>query len=125
AAEARLFHRRALAIALAVGGAASVAQPLTGHAIAAALVEHQPLKFAAAEAHFRTGRAVPMRVGGIPDVATGEVPYALVIPRGLSFLAHEDPSAEVTGLDRFPRELSPNVLVVHTAFDVMVGRGAA
>lgn len=119
------LHRRALAIALAVGGAASVAQPLTGHVIAAALVEHQPIKFAAAEAHFRTGRAVPIHLGGVPDVETGEVPYAIVIPRGLSILAHEDPNAEVTGLDKFPRDLWPNVLVVHTAFDVMVGAGVA
>src|ERR671923_19824 len=51
-----------LPFALAVGGAASVAQPLTGHVIAAALVEPQPLKFAAAEAHFKTGRAVPMHL---------------------------------------------------------------
>lgn len=34
-----------------------------------------------------------------------------------------DPDAEVMGLDQVPRELEPNVLLVHLAFQVMVAIG--
>jgi cytochrome d ubiquinol oxidase subunit I len=41
----------------------------------------------------------------------------------LSFLAHGDFQAEVKGLDQFPVEEWPPVLVTHVAFQVMVGCG--
>src|SRR4029079_14444742 len=41
----------------------------------------------------------------------------------LSFMAHGDFNAEVTGLDRFPKEERPPVMIVHIAFQVMVGPG--
>src|SRR5262249_11389113 len=46
------------------------------------------------------------------------------IPRLLSFLAHADFNAEVTGLDKFPRNEWPPVLPVHFAFQIMVGCGS-
>ena len=62
-----LFHRRALAIALAVGGVAAFLQPVSGDISARAVAEHQPAKLAALEAHFKTEAGAPLRVGGIPD----------------------------------------------------------
>ena len=44
------FHRRALTIALMVGGPAAVLQPLSGDFAARHLAVHQPVKLAAAEA---------------------------------------------------------------------------
>ena len=41
----------------------------------------------------------------------------------LSFLAHGNFKAEVIGLDQFPKEDRPPVLVTHIAFQVMVGAG--
>ncbi len=41
----------------------------------------------------------------------------------LSFLAHGDFNAEVTGLDKFPVEEWPPVVVTHIAFQIMVGCG--
>jgi cytochrome bd ubiquinol oxidase subunit I len=51
------------------------------------------------------------------------VDYALKIPGALSFLAHGDFDAEVTGLDRIPKENHPPILITHIAFQVMVGLG--
>ena len=121
--RANAFHRRALAIALLVGAPAAVLQPISGDLSARAVAENQPAKLAAMEAHFETGRHVPLIVGGIPDPDRRETRYAVRIPGGLSFLAFHDVNAEVKGLEEFPRADWPNVPIVHTAFQVMVGLG--
>ena len=118
------YHRSGLGIAMAVGAATAVLQPLSGDVSARAVAEYQPAKLAAAEAHFETARGAPLTIGGIPT-ADGEVRFAIRIPYGLSLLAHHDPDAVVTGLDAFPRDEWPNVLITHTAFQVMVGLGFA
>jgi cytochrome bd ubiquinol oxidase subunit I len=117
------FHRRALSVALLVGAPAAVLQPISGDLSARAVAEYQPAKLAAMETHFKTGRRVPLVIGGWPDMATGQTRYAIRIPGGLSFLAFHDVDAEVKGLDQVPRADWPNVPIVHTAFQLMVGLG--
>ena len=117
------FHRAALAVSLAVGGAGALLQPLSGDFSARQVAEHQPVKLAAMEAHFHTGRGAPLLVGGIVDADAAETRWALEIPYGLSLLAFHDPGAEVRGLLDFPRDTWPNPLLVHLAFDAMVGLG--
>jgi cytochrome bd ubiquinol oxidase subunit I len=117
------FHRRALAIALAVGAPAAVLQPLSGDLSARYLARAQPAKLAAAETLFETRTHAPLTVGGWPDVEQRTVRFGLEIPSGLSLLARHDPAAEVTGLDRIPRDEWPNVPLVHLAFQLMVGLG--
>jgi cytochrome d ubiquinol oxidase subunit I len=119
------FHRRALSIALMVGGPAAVLQPLSGDLSARAVARYQPAKLAAMESHFETARGAPLVIGGWPDMDARETRYALEIPGGLSFLAWHDPDAEVQGLDRFPRADWPHVPTVHVAFQLMVALGTA
>jgi cytochrome d ubiquinol oxidase subunit I len=118
------FHRAALGLALAVGGGAALLQPLSGDLSARQVAVHQPVKLAALEGHFRTERGAPLRLGGIPDAAAAETRFALELPKGLSLLAFHDPDAEVKGLLDFPRDVWPNPLLVHLAFQVMVGLGS-
>ena len=99
-----LFHRKALQIALAVGGAAAVLQPFSGDMSARFLGRNQPLKLAALEGQFETERGAPLRIGGIPDVAARTTRYAIEVPGGLSLLAYHDPDARVQGLSAFPRD---------------------
>jgi cytochrome d ubiquinol oxidase subunit I len=120
-----LFHRHALAIALAVGGTAAVLLPLSGDYNARFIARDQPVKLAAMEGQFRTERGAPLRIGGIPDAASGTTRYGLEIPRALSLLAFHDPDAEVKGLLDFPRADWPDPLLVHGAFQVMVACGTA
>jgi len=120
---ANLFHRRALVVALLVGGPAALLQPLSGDRSAKMVAAEQPAKFAAMEGHFRTGRGAPFVLGGIPDADAQTVRYAIEIPKVLSFLAHGDFDAEVTGLDRVPRDEWPNVPLVHWSFQLMVAFG--
>lgn len=119
------FHRRALAIALGVGGLASLAQPISGDYAARVVARTQPAKLAAMEGQFRTERRAPLRIGGLPDPAAGRTRYALEIPGGLSMLAYHDIDAEVVGLDAFPPADRPPVRVVHLAFQTMVACGMA
>jgi cytochrome d ubiquinol oxidase subunit I len=120
-----LFHRRALAIALAVGGSTAVLMPLSGDILAKATARNQPAKLAAFEGQFKTERGAPLRIGGIPDSETGTTRFAIEIPYGLSLLAFNDPQAVVKGLDAFPRDEWPPVTIVHIAFQIMVAAGLA
>lgn len=117
------FHRHALGITLTMGGIAALLQPLSGDLSAQAVARYQPVKLAALEGQFKTQKRAPLRIGGIPDVERRETPYALEIPGGLSFLAQHDINAEIKGLEAFPREHWPNTLLVHAAFQIMVGMG--
>jgi cytochrome d ubiquinol oxidase subunit I len=117
------LHRRALEIALVVGGVATVMQPISGDVLARTVAHHQPAKFAAFEALFRTHEGAPFLLGGLPDADGREVRYGIEIPYGLSLLLYHDPHASVTGLDAIPREDWPPVAVVHLAFQVMVATG--
>jgi cytochrome d ubiquinol oxidase subunit I len=118
-----LFHRKALYIALAVGGLAAVIQPVSGDVLAKVVARNQPLKLAAFEGQFESERGAPLRIGGIPDVDEGKTKYALEIPFALSLLAYNDPGAEVKGLEDFPRDQWPPVAIVHLAFQIMVASG--
>jgi cytochrome d ubiquinol oxidase subunit I len=118
-----LFHRRALELAIAMGGISAILQPLSGDLLSKAVAQNQPVKLAAMEGHFRTERGAPLRVGGLPDVERRETPYAIEIPGFLSFLGYGDFDATVRGLEEFPRDLWPPVAAVHISFQIMVGAG--
>jgi cytochrome d ubiquinol oxidase subunit I len=119
------FHRRALAVALAVGIPAIPLQIVSGDWIARMLARRQPEKFAALEALYRSQAAAPITIGGMPDDVARTVRGGIEIPYALSLLAHHDPHARVTGLEAFPRDEWPHVAAVHFAFDLMVGLGTA
>jgi cytochrome d ubiquinol oxidase subunit I len=120
-----VFHRKALALALPLAVVAAILQPISGDMSAKQIAKLQPLKLAAAEAHFESGARAPLLIGGLADVETRTVTGAIPIPGGLSFLAFGDPDAPVRGLEAFPRDEWPPVAKVHLAFDGMVGAGTA
>ena len=119
------FHRAAVGLAFGVLAVGMPLQIATGDWAAKHIAEHQPVKLAAAEAHFHTERGAALTLGGWPDEQTGEVHLALKLPRMLSVLAFADPSAEVRGLNDFPRDEWPPVAVTHISFQVMVAAGIA
>jgi cytochrome d ubiquinol oxidase subunit I len=119
------FHRRALGLALAVGGVFACLQPLSGDLAAKQVAHYQPVKLAAMEGHWETARDVPLQLGGWPDEARETTDYALEIPYALSFMAFGDPHAEVRGLKDFPVNERPPVAIVHVAFQIMVACGMA
>lgn len=120
-----LFHTKSFTIAAVFGCVAALVQPLSGDISAKDVAVRQPAKLAAMEAHFHTEKSASLLVGGIPDEEKQEVKLAVKLPGFLSFLAHGDFEAEVTGLDRIPKENHPPVAMTHYAFQVMVGMGMA
>ncbi|MFT3904650.1 MAG: cytochrome ubiquinol oxidase subunit I [Niabella sp.] len=118
-----IFHAKAFRIAAIFAAVGAILQPISGDISAKDIAVRQPAKLAAMEAHFKTEKKVPLIIGGIPDEKNDTVKYAIKIPGGLSFLAHGNFNAEVTGLDAFPKENRPPVSVTHYAFQIMVGLG--
>jgi cytochrome d ubiquinol oxidase subunit I len=117
------YNRFAITIALVIGGLTAVAQPLVGDFMARRTHEAQPAKLAALEGQFRSEHGAPLRIGGLPDPEARETRWAVEIPYGLSILATHDPNGLIVGLEEFPREDWPATVIVHLAFQVMVGAG--
>ncbi|MCO6431321.1 MAG: cytochrome ubiquinol oxidase subunit I [Deltaproteobacteria bacterium] len=117
------LHREALKISFVIGAVAAIAQPIVGDFTAKMTAQRQPLKLAAMEGLFETQRGAPLVIGGLPSQTERRVDYAIEIPKFLSFLAYGDFNAEVKGLLDFPEDEWPPVLIVHLAFQIMVGIG--
>ncbi|POY37409.1 cytochrome ubiquinol oxidase subunit I [Solitalea longa] len=118
-----LFHWKAFKIAISFGAVCAILQPISGDISAKDVAQRQPAKLAAMEAHFKTEERASLIIGGIPNEKEKRVDYAIKIPGALSFLAHGNFKAEVTGLDRIPENNHPPVAITHYAFQVMVGCG--
>ena len=116
-------HARAIRISLAFAAVAAILQPLSGDHAAKMVAKLQPAKLAAFESHFQTTTRAPLVIGGLPNTDEQKLNYAIRIPGALSFLAHGDFDAEVLGLEEFPREEWPPVLITHLAFQLMVAIG--
>jgi cytochrome d ubiquinol oxidase subunit I len=117
------YVRVAMAVPLIVAALVAPAQVLVGDWAARDVAKNQPTKLAAFEGLGRTQRGAPIHIGGWYDEARGEVRYGIAIPKLLSLLAHHDPNATVTGLDRVAPADRPPVNVVRLAFATMVGIG--
>src|SRR3989449_5780347 len=100
---ANVFNRRALVIALLVGGPAAVLQPVAGDFAARHVARHQPTKLAAAEALFGTKAPAPLVIGGGPGQRTRTTPGAIEIPHRLSLPPLPHPPAQGKGLHLAPR----------------------
>ncbi len=117
------YYRKGLLLGMAMGAIAIPLQIFVGDLSARSLVTTQPAKLAAMEGVFHTGKGVPIKVGGIVDVKTGQVLYAFAIPDGLSILGKGDPNGTITGLDAYAPQDRPDPTFVHPSFDGMVGSG--
>jgi cytochrome d ubiquinol oxidase subunit I len=120
---ANKYAAPALRAAMLVAAVAIPLQLVTGDFAARFDAHTEPVKLAAMESLFHTERNAALEVGGIPDAKARVTRYALSIPYLLSFLAFENPHAQVRGLDAFPKNDQPPVAAIHLCFDLMVGSG--
>ncbi len=116
------YRRRALDLCMGVAAVAAVLTGVTGDWAGKFLAAAQPAKFAALEGVFRTGTAVPLTVGGLPDANALRTRWGIDIPGLLSWLATGRLHGRVLGLLAFPRAEWPP-LWVHPLFDLMVAVG--
>ncbi|SHG33802.1 cytochrome d ubiquinol oxidase subunit I [Kaistia soli DSM 19436] len=84
-------------------------------------LQHQPAKLAALEAIWETGTEMPLTLFAIPDEKTATNLFAIDIPYLGSLIWTHTLDGEVQGLDAFPRENWPPVVIPFFAFRAMVG----
>ncbi|MEJ7454048.1 cytochrome ubiquinol oxidase subunit I [Staphylococcus warneri] len=120
--EDKIYHLKALKMTMIVGFISTLLSMLAGDMSAKFLHKVQPEKLAAYEWHFDTQSQANLVFLGILNEKTNEVSGAIEIPGMLSFLADNNFKTTVKGLNDFPKnELPP--LIVHYFFDLMVSMG--
>ncbi|MFD2649456.1 cytochrome ubiquinol oxidase subunit I [Devosia albogilva] len=89
-------------------------------------LEHQPAKIAAMEGHYESHPdGAPLVLFGVPNEAEQRLDYAVEIPKLGSLILMHDPNAPLDGLDAFPEDERPPVVIPFYAFRIMVGIGFA
>jgi cytochrome d ubiquinol oxidase subunit I len=111
-------------LGLAVALVFSLLTAFQGHLHGNEVARIQPTKLAAMESHWETRRGAPMYLIQAPNLGgEGNLVEALAVPKLLSFLAYNDPDAEVKGLRDFPPDERPPVAITFISFRIMVGLG--
>lgn len=118
--------RKCLSIALPTALIATLASAASGHRSAQLLVDTQPAKLAAMEAHFKT-EAGPtgLYLFGWPSAAEERVRFGIKVPYLLSLLVYNDLSTPVPGMDKIAPEDRPPIWLPFQTFHLMVGLGTA
>ncbi len=96
----------------------------TGDGQGVMIAKHQQVTLAAMEGLFHTENGAPMVIIGQPDVAKERLDNAVTVPRALSFLTYKAWTAQVYGLDHFPRQEWPDQIeLLYFSYHIMVGLG--
>jgi cytochrome d ubiquinol oxidase subunit I len=117
------FARAALRVGLIAGLAASLLQLVSGHVSARGVAKNQPEKLAAFEGRYETRTNAPLTLLGWVDEKNERFLFNVEIPGMLSWLAHGDMNAPVTGLNEFKPEDRPPVNLSFQFFHLMVAVG--
>ncbi len=116
------FFGKSFRLGATLGIIVSLLLLFQGHIHGNHVAEVQPAKLAAMESHWETQTNAPMYLLQIPG-ESDNVLEALPVPGLLSLLAYNDPGAEVKGLNDFPENERPPVVITFLAFRGMVGIG--
>jgi cytochrome bd ubiquinol oxidase subunit I len=123
----RSVHRAEARVMLHWGlGLVAVLIPIQlffGHLTGLYVLKHQPAKFAAIEARWKTQQPASEVLIAIPDEANERNLFAIEIPKLGSFIASGNWTAREIGLETFPPEDRPPVVIPFFGFRIMVGMG--
>jgi cytochrome d ubiquinol oxidase subunit I len=117
------FARASLKVGLTVALFASLLQLVSGHTSAQGVAKNQPEKLAAFEGRYETRTNAPLTLLGWVDEKNERFLFNVEIPGMLSWLAHGDMNAPVTGLNEFKPEDRPPVNLSFQFFHLMVAVG--
>jgi cytochrome bd ubiquinol oxidase subunit I len=107
-------------------GLAAVLIPIQlffGHLTGEYVLKHQPAKFAAIEARWKTQQPASEVLIALPDPVSERNLFALEVPHLGSLIASGSWTAREIGLETFPPEDRPPVIIPFFAFRIMVGMG--
>jgi cytochrome bd ubiquinol oxidase subunit I len=94
-----------------------------GHLTGEYVLKHQPAKFAAIEARWHTEQPASETLIAIPDPGEQRNLFAISVPKLGSMIASGNWTAREVGLDSFPVEDRPSVIVPFFGFRIMAGMG--
>jgi cytochrome d ubiquinol oxidase subunit I len=118
------FARASLRVGLTAALIASLLQLVSGHISAQGVAKNQPEKLAAFEGLYITSSNAPLTLAGWVDENNEKV-VGIQMPGMLSFLAHNNMHASVTGLNAFAPEDRPPIQASFQFFHGMVAIGFA
>ena len=98
-------------------------QIVFGHLTGDYVHHYQPAKFAAIEARWHTEQPASEVLIGIPDETAQKNLFAITVPLLGSFIASGTWDSREVGLDTFPPQDRPPVLIPFLTFRLMVGLG--
>ena len=107
-------------VSLVVFAVSAVLQLGSGHAHSVQVTRTQPEKMAAFEALWETKEGAPFTVFGIPDEKNERTLLPVRIPKMLSLLVHFDPDGKVLGLNEFPKDERPPILLPFASYHLMI-----
>ncbi|MEF2967530.1 cytochrome ubiquinol oxidase subunit I [Paenibacillus sp. M1] len=116
-----VYFKKALKLTVTAAFVFALSTAVIGDFSGKFLAQYQPEKLAAAEWHFETMERAPLIYGGVLK-EDGEIKYAIRIPYALSILAGNSPNTRVVGLEEFPKDERPPLLI-HYMFDLKVTIG--
>jgi cytochrome d ubiquinol oxidase subunit I len=123
----RAIHRAEARVMLHWGlGFVAVIIPVQlffGHLTGEYVLKHQPAKFAAIEARWKNEQPASETLIAIPDPEHERNLFAISVPKLGSLIASGNWTAPEVGLESFPREDRPPVVVPFFGFRVMAGMG--
>ncbi|GKS81717.1 cytochrome ubiquinol oxidase subunit I [Ligilactobacillus pabuli] len=100
------FFKRSLKLGLVVGLVGSLAVFAAGDLQMQALIEDQPMKFAATEGEkHTTADPAPWKLVDFMDTKTHEDKFSIKIPYMLSLLSYHKPSGSIQGMDEANKKL--------------------
>lgn len=119
------YGRIFVTLGVVMGLLASIFQLFpSGDAEGRQIALYQQPKLAAMEGLFHSSQGAELVIIGQPNVATGQIDNAIVVPYALSFLSYHRWTAEVKGVSEFPADRRPDTIeLLYYSYHVMVGLG--
>ena len=115
--------KKAFGIILVIATISALAQLVTGHGSANGVAVNQPAKLASFEGHYDSLAVADMYIFGWVNDDKQTV-TGLKIPKGLTFLIHQDFTTPVTGLNAFDKNDRPGqVNFVFQTYHLMISIG--
>jgi len=127
-----IFFQKSFKLAAIFGTAAIILTALVGHTQTQYLVKNQPMKLAAAEALWNTENPASFSVFTIVDQPAKKDIVSIRVPGVLSFLAYNQFTGEVKGLNDLqaefeakygPGDYMPSIPIAYWSFRIMVAAG--
>lgn len=115
--------KKAFGVILVIATISALAQLVSGHGSANGVAVNQPAKLASFEGHYDSLAVADMYLFGWVDDATQKV-TGVKVPKGLTFLIHQDFTTPVIGLNAFDKNDRPSLVnFVFQTYHLMIAIG--